>query len=31
MGWDGDGVPTNETLKRLGLDYCIKRLEAAVR
>jgi len=31
MGWDEDGVPTNETLKRLGLDYCIERLEAAVR
>lgn len=28
MGWDEDGVPTDETLRRLGLDFCIERMDA---
>jgi aldehyde:ferredoxin oxidoreductase len=29
-GWDANGVPTKETLKRLGLDYVIPQLEKFV-
>jgi aldehyde:ferredoxin oxidoreductase len=24
-GWDGDGVPTPETLRRLGIEFAIAR------
>ncbi len=29
FGWDDDGIPTDKTLKALGLDYCIKDMQAA--
>ena len=28
-GWDSDGKPTVETLRGLGLDDCVTKLQAA--
>ncbi len=29
FGWDDNGIPTDDTLKNLGLDYTIKDMQAA--
>ena len=26
-GWDKEGIPKDETLKRLGLDFCIGKMK----
>lgn len=29
FGWDDNGIPTDDTLKKLGLEYTIKEMQAA--